>query len=1203
MTMDLNKNIALSRPGRWMSSCATPTPGDVGVLSFTHTQIWAAQEIIASTVLFFSKQEFVKHHLPIFVVLAMFIIAAAALRRARPLKAAVILASLLRILMTLQNAFRNETPSLILYADLPAHLLTFLPEMLILDWRPSVPLFMLVFCHAGACTLFYNMTRIHGIVVSFCRAFGIHAVCLFVFLAIRHKAHSYGKRAPGAPAGAPPKAIELLQSDAEDMQQHKLRQKHQHERQRQEQQSVRNPAKAQQPEEQQEETAGRPAVEQSSDAAAAVAGVPPLSMSKLHKPPEGTKEGMGHTAAPASGVSLAAAKNVHVTKPLQSGPAETRAALGSAPAVVKRCGPVGESQPQPQRQGRRQSAIAQQPFPERQGDSAPWSSGDSSSISSVNKSSIVSSSVDSTPNSTRFLNLHQGVTHHRSHSLAPATPLVPKAVADVLKAKAELSRRAPYVSKMSPPHSSGPDVTMHYLQTACRLAVKINGPCPDNVPRGSITNFQDRLQRYQRLMPAESPAVRAGCLVISYGAMLCSHGHTLQQMRDELLAVASEWAHEHGLLPSGGEKLLTVQACCQSSWASPSTNLGLGCPPEHSIIVHQPFLESIPCSLDQEVSCTADLTLIAPPHHELRGWHGAADAPEDLPDGVKSRSLCLLASLDGQHLPISVERCSHNSNGEWSAQVQVSLPEAMRDAAINLHPKVLVLELWAAGKLTCSYATLVLPTLYSGALTELLGWAGQAGQKKEESAVFVRDLVVFMHFQATCSSAAEEGQHGPTDVSPGGSAGQADKEVLQMAQVGMDLLGYSLGQDMNTLAGMLMNALALFPTACSDLLGALTPTAEQVDGNSHVHQQHSCQHHLPSADAGHSFSPAEHPKATQQLQHACHERSFPSAPALQQPLFSHSPAHITPIAPTTYSQPGTPCSARGGGGAAAAAPDAAPEALPTAGASSAVSSPPPPSMPSSNASTPPTAAAAASRTLKDVVTWLSPATTPAEEEGYQAWKHLQIAPLSRSWCLIQVLCMGVGVLRSVCKSERGWALVSAELGYLIPLVPTFAMAALFTGKAGPHTELILVTTLAARACFCVLLGLGVVPVPVLLLTLLNVRAEVLAEIFMNSVAEQVRMRWMLPLRLLLTIAFGLWYRRTGVVAPWCEAIAVNASALAVSKVIDTRYRHLYALSHSNAKQGKADASHQRRDEAPGCGQGKVGLPNAGLSTALKCKQV
>lgn len=59
-------------------------------------------------------------------------------------------------------------------------------------------------------------------------------------------------------------------------------------------------------------------------------------------------------------------------------------------------------------------------------------------------------------------------------------------------------------------------------------------------------------------MSAEPPAMRAGCLVVSYGALL--EQSSLPDMSKEAVAVGQAWAEEHGLL-LGEEDRLTVQVC------------------------------------------------------------------------------------------------------------------------------------------------------------------------------------------------------------------------------------------------------------------------------------------------------------------------------------------------------------------------------------------------------------------------------------------------------------------------------------------------------------------------------------------------------------------------------------------------------------------------------------------------------------------
>lgn len=70
-----------------------------------------------------------------------------------------------------------------------------------------------------------------------------------------------------------------------------------------------------------------------------------------------------------------------------------------------------------------------------------------------------------------------------------------------------------------------------------------------------------------------------------------------------------------------------------------------------------------------EAVCTFEVSLSAPPRFEVRGWQSAADAPEDLPDNIRSRSVSLLACLDGQFVAVAVEQRSVMNEGERLLQV------------------------------------------------------------------------------------------------------------------------------------------------------------------------------------------------------------------------------------------------------------------------------------------------------------------------------------------------------------------------------------------------------------------------------------------------------------------------------------------------------------------------------------------------------
>ncbi|KAF5839042.1 hypothetical protein DUNSADRAFT_1739, partial [Dunaliella salina] len=721
-----------------------------------------------------------------------------------------------------------------------------------------------------------------------------------------------------------------------------------------------------------------------------------------------------------------------------------------------------------------------------QGEAAEWMEDDANAQSS--QGTMNSSTIISTSSSHPLCFTQQ---HCRS---TPLSSSLGSSKAVALRTRQEMHEHNAFVSKLS--QSSK---TAHFLQAAYRLAVKVDGDChPDHVPRGAMADLQNRLQKYQRLIPAEPPAVRAGCVVIGFGSVPCSQG-SVEDMKRETGAEAKEWALEHGLLLT--DEVLSVQACRQSSWVSTSAGLQDGYSTQHSIFVRKPFLEISPSSPEEGASCAFDLTLIAqdPSHLELRGWSAAAGAPEE----VQKRSLCLLATCNGEYVGVSVKQRSCISNGEWSGQVQVSLPAAML-ATANLNPKVLVLELWASGSLVCSHSAVLLPV--TGVLAEL---KEVVGSSCEDSSVFVRDLVVFLHFQAACSSVLEEGQHGHGAIGrTEGWPDPADNEVLLMREVGESLFEYSLESGMCTLAGLLQRVLASRPFPPSPACkwpDTFTPAAEQhVDSTPASQEQHDHVHHSPNA-------------VCQEQQNERVRHSSDATPEPQPRRAEHS------ASPSRFPTPAA---------LIAAATSCGKQAM-----------------------------------LAAVSAW--PETT--QEEEFRAWKSLQNAGLAHSCCVIQVLLVGLGAPRRWYESEgwEGTAIVLEEVAYLYPVLPAYLLGALFIYRAGSYTELFVAAITALRAFSTLILGLGVVPIPPVFLPLLKWRFEVLVECLMWSAFEQVRMSWLIPLRILLTIGIGGFYQRSGVVSPYAQAILLNACCVLASKAIDNHFRHLYARAQS-AKRVKAD---------------------------------
>ncbi|KAF5843368.1 hypothetical protein DUNSADRAFT_17946 [Dunaliella salina] len=57
---------------------------------------------------------------------------------------------------------------------------------------------------------------------------------------------------------------------------------------------------------------------------------------------------------------------------------------------------------------------------------------------------------------------------------------------------------------------------------------------------------------------------------------------------------------------------------------------------------------------------------------------------------------------------------------------------------------------------------------------------------------------------------------------------------------------------------------------------------------------------------------------------------------------------------------------------------------------------------------------------------------------------------------------------------------------------------------------------------------------------------------------QVRLSWLLPLRVVLLVGYGLFYRLSGLQHPWLQSAGVHATSFVVSWAVDARYRYIFA---------------------------------------------
>ncbi|KAF5828382.1 hypothetical protein DUNSADRAFT_17684 [Dunaliella salina] len=489
---------------------------------------------------------------------------------------------------------------------------------------------------------------------------------------------------------------------------------------------------------------------------------------------------------------------------------------------------------------------------------------------------------------------------------------------------------------------------------------------------------------------------------------------------------------------------------------------------------------------------------------------------------MKSRSLCFLASMDGKFMHVSVEQRSQGSLGERLVQVQVSLPPGT--FAGSPHPKVLVLELWAAGRLVCSYLAITIPN--AGALREMHDWVDQAGSATEESSTFVRDLVVWMYYQANSITSADDDE--------------SQQQLALLSAVGMDLLGHSLRNGMPGLAGLLLNG--LISTASN------TPPSDHPDPQVPAGEQSNappCDHPHPQVQA------AEQSDAPQDVQtypsgapvpdaHPAEQRPRESAPQRGAPQESNPPLFArvlryciqrpaAPAAPSNYSSPAASV---------------------------------PPACTSSSFVTTTSALAGNTQARGSARSMLSEEAS-SEEAAFRAWTNAHVSGLCRAWCRLQLLMMSLSVLRAWMEGQH----LLLELGSCNLMLLGYTLGALFIRPGSSKAELVHAAITMTRAAFGIMLGTGLTPISFTLSLVFKYRTEAFVEIFMMSVMERVRLSWAAPLRALLTVSTALMYKRIGFIRwPVAQSALVNLCGLGVTAAMEWRDHRLYRSSCVRAKQ-------------------------------------
>lgn len=71
---------------------------------------------------------------------------------------------------------------------------------------------------------------------------------------------------------------------------------------------------------------------------------------------------------------------------------------------------------------------------------------------------------------------------------------------------------------------------------------------------------------------------------------------------------------------------------------------------------------------------------------------------------------------------------------------------------------------------------------------------------------------------------------------------------------------------------------------------------------------------------------------------------------------------------------------------------------------------------------------------------------------------------------------------------------------------------------------------------------------------------------MAASGVQVRMKWALPLRILMFVGQGLLFTRMGKACPWVQSTLLHMCCIAVQMAMDRRLRSLYAKRQLSAAQ-------------------------------------
>uniref|UniRef100_A0A7S3VSE3 Uncharacterized protein n=1 Tax=Dunaliella tertiolecta TaxID=3047 RepID=A0A7S3VSE3_DUNTE len=180
----------------------------------------------------------------------------------------------------------------------------------------------------------------------------------------------------------------------------------------------------------------------------------------------------------------------------------------------------------------------------------------------------------------------------------------------------------------------------------------------------------------------------------------------------------------------------------------------------------------------------------------------------------------------------------------------------------------------------------------------------------------------------------------------------------------------------------------------------------------------------------------------------------------------------------------------------------------------------------------------------------------ATGDDFQEFRSFVVAQSSRNVgnaCLLNALSMFFSFFKAIGSAG------ATPTSVLVAALPVCAYAAAYTAmKRRPlGQETYMLGILCFRAAYGLSTSAGILPITPWVKYCLQLHMDKLTEILTSGLLEPVRLSFLVPLRILLGVAFGGIYDRVGMPRPRLQGALVHAAGLLVGVLMDWHYRCLY----------------------------------------------